>query len=577
MSEVLEQRVAERTEALAREHQRTQTLLRIITELSASLDLEIIINRTLSLINEIASVEQSTVLLVRPEDPELLFRAASGYTTPPVEGGQPTWLKADEGLAGWVIQALEPALVEDLLEDSRWIVKEGQESHHRSAIAVPLLVGAEALGTLMLFHREPNQFSPDLLDLIQATAKQIAVAINNAQLYLLIRDQAERLGAMLRTQQIEATQSRAILELVADGVLVTDSQKQVTLFNAAAEIIFEMEANQLIEKPLDDFSEQFGSSTRVWLDTIQSWSDHPEAYQRGETYAEQIEFTNGRVVAVSLAPVILRNELLGTVSIFRDITHQVEVDRLKSEFVATVSHELRTPMTSIKGYVDIMLQGATGELNEQQTKFLEVVKNNTERLNILVNDLLDVSHIEAGKVSLTMQPIDIHDIVARVVETVQRRAHAEEKPIKFTIQTIPDLPLVLADPDQAEKIIANLVDNAYNYTPKDGQVSIAMHPTGDALQIDVQDTGIGILPEDQERVFERFYRGRIRWFWPPPAPGLGYQLSARWSKCTPEGFGWRAAAFPAKGVRFPLHSRFISLMNRGCLIDQPITSPAAGF
>ena len=90
----------------------------------------------------------------------------------------------------------------------------------------------------------------------------------------------------------------------------------------------------------------------------QYWSEDPSAYQSGDTYAEQLELENGRIALVHLAPVILQNDFLGTVSIFRDITHEVEVDRLKSEFVATVSHELRTPMTAIKGYVDILTMGA---------------------------------------------------------------------------------------------------------------------------------------------------------------------------------------------------------------------------
>jgi signal transduction histidine kinase len=294
------------------------------------------------------------------------------------------------------------------------------------------------------------------------------------------------------------------------------------------------------------------------MDTIQAWSNEPESYRRGETYTEQIEFTDGQVVAVSLAPVILHNELLGTVSIFRDITHQVEVDRLKSEFVATVSHELRTPMTSIKGYVDIMLQGAAGELNEQQTKFLEVVKNNTERLNILVNDLLDVSHIEAGRVTLTKQPIDIQDIVERVVENVQRRAMADEKEIEFRIELVPDLPLVLADPDQVDKILSNLVDNAYNYTPQDGRVTVTVHTSAEELQIDIQDTGIGIHPDDQERVFERFYRGEDPLVLATAGTGLGLSIVNQMVEMHSGRLWLESSGVPGEGSTFsftlPLYS-----------------------
>ena len=125
------------------------------------------------------------------------------------------------------------------------------------------------------------------------------------------------------------------------------------------------------------------------MQTIRTWSQDPFASQNVETYAEQMDLDNGRIIAVHLAPVFWRQEFLGTVSIFRDITHEVQVDRLKSEFVANVSHELRTPMTSIKGYVEIMLMGAAGKITEQQGHFLKIVKSNTERLERLVDDLLE--------------------------------------------------------------------------------------------------------------------------------------------------------------------------------------------
>jgi signal transduction histidine kinase len=156
------------------------------------------------------------------------------------------------------------------------------------------------------------------------------------------------------------------------------------------------------------------------------------AYQIGESYAEQLELEDGRIALVHLAPVILQNDFLGTVSIFRDITHEVEVDRLKSEFVATVSHELRTPMTSVRGYVDILLMGAAGALNENQMHFLSIVKNNTERLNILVNDLLDISRIEAGRVTSWRHNLLICVMWLKMcLQTMLRRSQEENKPMAF--------------------------------------------------------------------------------------------------------------------------------------------------
>ncbi len=551
LTEELELRVEARTAELAREHRRTQMLLEIITELSASLDLDIIINRTLSLINEITGAEQSTILLVRPEESAMLYGPAGGFTTPPITGAELQNLEVNEGLSGWVISEQEAAIIPDLVEDERWGRKEVPgSSEPRSAMAVPLLVGAESLGSLMLFHRQAAHFSPDLLDLIQATAKQIAVAINNAQLYLLIRDQAERLGSMLRSQQIETTRSRAILESVADGVLVTDASGMITLFNAAAQEILGLEQSEVIDQPLEEFTGLFGGAAQDWIETIGHWSNDPASFELGDAYAEQIELDNDRVIAVSLAPVILRDEMLGTVSVFRDITHQVEVDRLKSEFVATVSHELRTPMTSIKGYVEVLLLGAAGELNEKQTRFLEVVRSNTERLNVLVNDLLDVSRIEAGRVTLSRQPIDLKDMTEQLIAETLKRSQEEGRTITIELQSAPGLPRVVGDPERILQILSNLVDNAYNYTPIGGRITVGLHTAGEEVQVDVEDNGVGIPEEDQDRIFERFFRGEDPLVLATAGTGLGLAITRQLIEMHDGRIWFKSSGVSGKGSTF---------------------------
>ncbi|MDQ2693620.1 MAG: GAF domain-containing protein, partial [Chloroflexota bacterium] len=347
-----EQRVIERTAQLQREQQNTETLLRILTEVSASLDLDRTLNRTLALLNDAIGAEQGTIMLLNLDDNLLHYRAGYGYLSDKVSGeGRGFRLKIGEGLAGWVVERREPALVTDLLTDPRW-VQTGASSHeHRSAIVMPLLVAEDVIGVLMVFHRKPGYFSAELLGLVKAIAGQVAVAINNAHLYELIRDQAERLGNMLRREQEDASRSQAILEAVADGVLVTGGNNRISFLNRSAAQILDLEPGQVIGQSLDVFGGLFGKSAGSWMETIRNWSDGPVGYEPGDTFAERLDLENGRIVLVHLAPVVLQSDFLGTVSIFRDITHEVEVDRLKSEFVATVSHELRTPMTSVRGYV----------------------------------------------------------------------------------------------------------------------------------------------------------------------------------------------------------------------------------
>src|ERR1041385_2638602 len=249
-----------------------------------------------------------------------------------------------------------PLLVADhILSNQQGHKTSASSREHRSAIVMPLLVAEDVIGVLMVFHRKPGYFSAELLNLVKAIAGQVAVAINNAHLYELIRDQAERLGSMLRREQEDASRSQAILEAVADGVLVTGANNRISFLNQSAADILDLEPGRVIGQSLDAFGGLFGKSAGTWMETIRNWYDGPNAYEPGDTFAEQLDLENGRIILVHLAPVILQNDFLGTVSIFRDITHEVEVDRLKSEFVATVSHELRTPMTSIRGYTDVLL------------------------------------------------------------------------------------------------------------------------------------------------------------------------------------------------------------------------------
>jgi PAS domain S-box-containing protein len=530
LTEDLELRVQQRTNEVARERQRAETLLRIITELSASLDLEQVLQRTLHVLGEFVDAVQITILIARPGEKKLQRLASIGYAPAPEDHSKETPLDVDQGLAGWIISQRQSVLIGDVLEDERWVpILYPSDDwkpafRHRSAMGVPLTSGAEALGCLLLFHPEVNHFSMDQLDLVQAAANQVAVAVNNAELYRLIRDQAEDLGNMLRNQQIETSRSKAILEAVADGVLVTDANRIITLFNESAEKILGLERSRVLGKSMEHFSGLFGRATRRWMEVIETWSRDPGSYQGAEMFAEQITLEDGRVISVHLSPVSLRNDFLGTVSIFRDITHQVEVDRLKSEFVATVSHELRTPMTSIKGYVEVLLMGAAGPLSEQQTRFLQVVRANAERLAVLVNDLLDISQIEAGKLTLALQPVNLEEVANQAIAELQRRIEGNEKSVRIEKEFQPNLPRVLADPERSRRVLDNLLDNAFQYNLPNGLILVRLKQVGDEVQVDVKDSGVGIHPEDQERVFERFFRGESTLTLGVAGTGLGLSI-----------------------------------------------------
>ncbi len=557
LAEELEQRVVERTAELAREQRNIETLLRILTEASSTLDLDRALNRTLELLNNAIGAEQGSIMMVDPDDNSIQFRAGYGYLTPNMTEPRPTPLKIGEGLAGWVIKHREPVRVDDIRKDNRWVKISLGTSSHRSVIAVPLIVGEDVIGAILVFHRKIGYFTSEAMNLVQAIGNQVAVAINNAQLYHLIRDQAERLGAMLRSQQVEASRRQAILEAVADGVLVTDPNNEITFINSSTERIMALDSSQITGKSLEDFVGLFGKASQSWMQTIHSWSDDPSSHEPGDTYAEQLTLDTGNVVLVHLAPVIWRNEFLGTVSIFRDITHEVEVDRLKSEFVATVSHELRTPMTSIKGYVDILLMGAAGALNENQIHFLDIVRVNTDRLNVLVNDLLDISRIEAGRVSLSVQAIDLRELAKDVVADIRRRSQEENKSMEISIDAPTELPRVSGDLGRVRQILVNLVDNAYHYTPENGKITLRLQPEKDVVQVQVQDNGIGIDSVDADRIFERFFRGEDPLVLATPGTGLGLAIVKQLVTMHKGRIWMTSKGIPGQGSTFyftlPLH------------------------
>ncbi len=523
-AEDMAQRVSERTRELEVEHNRSQTLLRIITELSASLDQDMVLTRTLGILNETIGAEYSMILLVDLEQGGLYLRSWLADKSIKSRGKQTGSWKFYEPLARWVIAEAQAALIPNLGEDERWPHGNDERGNFHSAIVVPLLMGEECLGVLIHLHRQLAQFTQNALELAQAAAKQIAVSINNTQLFNLIRDQAERLGELLRTQHIETSRSQAMLEAVADGVLVTDARRVITLFNASAEKILGLESTQVVGQSLENFMGLFGKAAQEWAHTIDAWSQDSSTRKSGESKSSQIELDDQRVVSVHLSPVLLRDDFLGTVSIFQDITHLVELDRFKSEFVATVSHELRTPMTSIKGYVEILLMGAAGVLNDSQKHFLQVVRSNTDRLSILVNDLLDISRIEAGRVTLSLQPIEPQYILRSSLDMIARRRSDEGRAMNVDIEMDPNLPPAYGDRERVQQILDNLVQNAYQYTQDGGHIILRAQVIDDKIQFSVQDNGIGIPHENHPRIFERFFRGENPEVLATSGTGLGLSI-----------------------------------------------------
>ncbi|PKQ29013.1 MAG: hypothetical protein CVT60_07565 [Actinobacteria bacterium HGW-Actinobacteria-10] len=212
-----------------------------------------------------------------------------------------------------------------------------------------------------------------------------------------------------------------------------------------------------------------------------------------------------RILEVRTNPVTDKlGRYLGCVSTLHDVTAAREIAVMKNEFVSMVSHELRTPLTSIKGYVDLIVDGEAGEVNEIQMEFLKIVQENSDRLVSLINEMLDISRIESGRVHLRIERLDMTDVIQGVLDTF--RTYADQSGVTLEAHVGQDVPQAAADRDRVGQILMNLVSNAIKYSPGGGHVTIRLAHADGCVQVDVSDTGIGIAEEDQHQLFTKFFR-----------------------------------------------------------------------
>jgi len=518
LSEDLEARVAERTEALEQANQelvierdRLNSLYRIMSELSSSLDLERMLNRALALINRLLGAEQGYVLTCNAESSEIVYKAAVG-TIPVASDGRPfpaprpgetVRHESDRGLIGWMMSQGESVCIDDLSDEEQWHILPGQHAWHRSVLAAPMSAGREIRGLVLLYHSEPGRFTADHQRMLTAIASQLAVAASSIEMFHLLSEAADRLGRMLRAEQLETAKSQAILEGVADGVMVTDAQGTIVLFNAAAERILQIPRQEVLGCSQQELPGLFNLTGTSWADLIRRWTGAQGDTLTETLYEERFEF-QGRVISMRVAPVIRQQVCEGTVSVFRDITVDVKVDRMKSEFVSMVSHELRTPLTSIKGYLDLLYNEMTGPITDTQRRFLQVVRTNTDRLVVLVNGLLEINRLDSGELNLTLEDVDLERIVRQVVARMQPQV--QERQHTLCIEIPPSLPPARADRERLAEILSRLVENAVYYTPEGGEISIHAELADGRVHTHVRDTGIGISAEDQPKLFSRFFR-----------------------------------------------------------------------
>ncbi len=499
----LEARVESRTQELAREKERIETLYAIGQELSTSLDLDQVLDKTLRLVSNAVGAKYGSIMLLDRATDALVYRARLGGRHPLPPEGKNTPFRPGVGVAGWVLEQRKPVLIDDVRQDERWVSLPDKETLTRSLIAAPLMVGDDIHGVLLIADGRPGVFNQDQYRLVLASAQQVAQTISNVQLYSYVLQSAERLGRLLRTEQEERSKSQAILRSIADGVIVNDTRHKVIVCNRAAAEILAIPAEDVLGQDVRALFDAFGEDGRQEaLLAQESLGTSPSALS-GQVIETTLEGQN-KIISAHIAPVLTETgESLGIVTALRDITHEVEADRAKSEFVSTVSHELRTPLTSIKGYTDLLYARAVGPVNEGQERFLAIIKSNADRLTALINDLLDISRIETGRVGLKIELVDLVGVIHEVTDSMRGQITAKQLRLELELPAGPAE--IMGDRSRLIQIVTNLLSNAVKYTDQ-GWISVSLTSLGEVVRLDVADSGIGIATEDQSRIFERFYR-----------------------------------------------------------------------
>jgi two-component system phosphate regulon sensor histidine kinase PhoR len=307
-----------------------------------------------------------------------------------------------------------------------------------------------------------------------------------------------------RFQQIteEKAQLEAVLSGMAEGVMVTDARGRIILVNPSFKGMMKTDTGCIGKSPIEVIR---NAELQEMVDRTLT----RQAALNPDAVFDIILHLDEGAFQAHLTPVRIEQGYYGVVAVFHDITELRRLEQVRRDFVANVSHELRTPLTSIKGYTETLLEGAIEDSDAAQ-RFLNSIHRQVNRLQALVEDLLQLSRIESGRLDVRIRPCDLKKIAMRVVEAFEERIN--RKHLRMSCD-FPDAPFVRADEELIELALFNLVDNAVKYTPEKKRIDLSLVPGEDEVILCVADTGLGIPTEAQSRIFERFYRvdrGRSR-------------------------------------------------------------------
>ena len=550
---------------IERQEARLAALYEVSSQLGKTLDLGEVLNQVMDSIIQLTGAERGFLMLYNADNGSLQTRAARNFDQETIEADA---INISHTVIERAINIGEGILSSNAQEDDRF---SGQESvvgyQLRSIMCAPLRVRGQTLGAVYVDNRLfSGVFEQDDLGLLVTFANQAAIAIENARLFTQT-DQAlaRRVEELSLFQRIDQQLNRS-LEL--NQVLSLSLNWAIALTNAAGGSIglFEELVNedtgmlnsvpvQVLRLMVFRGEDEHSESRLVGL-------DHPivqKVMQNGRSVltrnVSEKESVDGTPASVQLAVPIQQDGVV-TGLITLETQQNVEINRediafverlsdraavaiknaklyeaihaankAKSDFISLVAHELRVPMTSIKGYTDLMNAGLAGPLSDQQKQFLEVIRRNLTRMTSLISDLSDINHIESGRMKFDLKPFDLREVVADVADSLREHIGKRQQTLHLEIED--ELPLVYADATRMAQVISNLMSNANKYTPEGGEIVVRAWPNGRYAFVSVQDNGLGISEENQQKLFTQFFRAEDKAVREQPGWGLGLSIVRR--------------------------------------------------
>ena len=467
--------------------------LEAVSEISAALVSERDLSATLAMVVERAATlvgaESTSVGLLEDDGKVLRCVYSSGLLADTLQG---MTFDTSEWPLSSVLSSKKAQSLEDPSGNPDIRPSEVRDWSVTSALLAPLKLKDTVIGVLAAANKANGScFTHADLKMFETLANYAAVAISNSRLFESTQQALTRLEA-------ERTKLEGILDNLADGVLVCDTDHRITMLNRAAEEILEVHANQIIGQDLVSLHPaEHRSAVSGMLQAM--------AGAGAETALHEIKVEYGhKILRLSVSPVTASGECWGQAMVVQDITTAEEIGQAKSDFISTVAHELKTPLTSLKGSVRLMLGNAAGAVEPQFRELLDIADNSCNRLIRLVDDMLDIAKIEAGRMGLRIEMVSMYDAAVTAVKAVQQVA--ADKSVSLAVRLVGSPPLIPADGDRVEQVLINLLTNAIRFSPENGEVIVSVRHMHGYVRVSVQDFGGGIPRKDLTRVFDKFYQ-----------------------------------------------------------------------